>query len=916
MRRALLKLGPEWAPTVIVLAVLLVAGTRLIALSVEQHAAQARASAQAIADRHGRAIEANLRSLAQLAQRQAARAVEGLGTKGARARLRSVAPGRDAFWIADDGKVLSAARSDRATQQGLASEWISVDAQRDAAPSTLLGPVRQGSQWIVAARAPIDLPLANGATRRAGWAVAYRDLDRVLAAVKLGEVVQEGYDFEVAELGAASQPSRVFVSSRTGALNEPATSTIHLPAGRASSLPGSRLIVGIRPRAGWYPASELAASLGLLAVVAWLFALGAHDATRNLRRLRGALTASRQRLHGTNKRLMTEIEQRQSLQESFEHARYHDAFTGLPNRRYFMDQLDRALREVRTRRGRRIAIVLADIDRFRLINDTLGHTAGDEVMVEAARRFEKATVALECVLARWSGDQFALLLFDVHSSDTAIAIARLLQDSLRPPIELRKHRVSIAASMGVTCVEAGVQRAEDVLREADVALSVAKTHDSARAIAYEASMRSDVVSVVSLEADLHIALERDEFRLLFQPIVDLRDRRIVGVEALLRWQHPVEGALGPDKFLVIAEDAGLMVPITRWILRRVCRLTGEWRRRLRPGADFYVSVNLSAASLRDPDLTGFVADLLGETQTPAEWLKLELTESGLINNVGATREILDRLHDMGIQLMLDDFGTGYSSLSHLQLFPFDYVKIDRPFVSPTAPDGVDSAVTHSMVQMVSSVGLRAIAEKVETQAAVHALRNMGCDLGQGNLFCEPVEAEEALQYMRGQYLTESQTLVEEPTPAAAGARRDESSAAEKPARRRAANGEDDASSTLVQPQVPTAASTRYDDSPTALLKPEEQAAAPADSSSTLVEPGRQLDDSPTQAEPAPPVSASRQTDDSSTLVDLAEPAAASRMRDDSPAALLDSLTPATTRGPHDDSPPKPIKRRLRSRRMG
>src|SRR5256886_1490643 len=452
------------------------------------------------------------------------------------------------------------------------------------------------------------------------------------------------------------------------------------------------------------------------------------------------------------------MEQHQALQKSLEHARYHDPFTGLPNRRYFMDQLDRALRELRARRRQRIAIVLIDIDRFALINDTLGHTAGDELMVQAAQRFAKALEGLECVLARWGSEQLPVLVYELESIAAAHAITTELQNARQEPFALRQHRIKIATRMGFTCIDSGLQRAEDALREADVALSVAKRQQSQLTVAYTPGMGGAAVSLVSLEADLHIALERNEFRLLFQPIIDLRGHRVVGAEALLRWQHPVEGLLRPNDFLPIAEEAGVIVPVTRWVIQRVCRLASEWRRRLPQGVNFYISVNLSAAVLRDPGLRDYVARVLEETRTPPGHLKFELTEGGLISNVSTAREALEALHGMGIELMLDDFGTGYSSLSYLQLFPFDYVKIDRPFVNRTGSERANNAITSAILQMTSSLGLRAVAEVVETQAAAQALLQMGCNFGQGYFFSAPVEAEQALEQLR-HYVPPSTTAV-------------------------------------------------------------------------------------------------------------------------------------------------------------
>jgi EAL domain-containing protein (putative c-di-GMP-specific phosphodiesterase class I) len=314
---------------------------------------------------------------------------------------------------------------------------------------------------------------------------------------------------------------------------------------------------------------------------------------------------------------------------------------------------------------------------------------------------------------------------------------------------LRKHRISVGVRVGVTSIDSGLQRAEEALREADIALSVAQRQEAASAVAYQPMMGGSAASLVSLEADLHLALERRELHLLFQPIVDLHNQRAAGAEALLRWRHPVEGLLTPDKFLGVAEEAGLIVPITRWTIQRVCKLASDWRRCLPPERDFYFSVNVSATALRDPEFGKFIAQVLADTGTPPTMLKFELTEGGLIGNPGAAREALDGLHDLGIEMMLDDFGTGYSSLSYLQLFPFNYVKIDRPFVDRTGSERANNAVAAAIVQMAASLGLKSVAEIVETQSAAQDLQRMGCDYAQGYFYCEPVEADEALEVLRG-----------------------------------------------------------------------------------------------------------------------------------------------------------------------
>src|SRR5688572_3942421 len=607
MKFAIFKRGSQWLPTILVLAVILLAGGRLITLSVQQRAENLRETTGKLVIGYGLSIERQLHTLAERASRAA-------------------------------------------------------------------GPV---------------------------------EVDQLLSSIKLSQLIDPEYDFELSKVDSAGGQPRVFVSTRIEPFEDAAVARIRLPAGFTQD---GFVQLALRPKTGWYPVRDLAAAIALLALVAWLLGFVTHDLLHNLHRAHQALRLSRQQLQLSNRKLATEIEQRENLQKSFEHSRYHDAFTGLPNRRYFMDQLDRALREVRTRRRRHFAVMLINIDRFKLINDTLGHTAGDELVVQTARRFQKSTAQLECVLARWSGDQFAALVYDVHSLDAALDIAALLQKALHAPFDLRKHRISVTARVGLTTIDSGLQRAEEAVREADIALSVAKRHDGASAVAYQPAMGGSAASLVSLEADLHVALQRRELHLLYQPIVDLRNRRVAGAESLLRWRHPTEGMLTPDKFLSLAEEAGLIVPITRWTISQVCTIASEWRQRLPKDRDFYLSVNLSAAALRDPDLTSYVARVLKETGIPPETLKFELTEGGLINNPGDARDVLDGLRDLGVEMMLDDFGTGYSSLSYLQLFPFSYVKIDRPFVDRAGSAHANSAIAAAIVQMTTSLGLKSVAE--------------------------------------------------------------------------------------------------------------------------------------------------------------------------------------------------------------
>jgi diguanylate cyclase (GGDEF)-like protein len=716
MMGAILKRSGTWLPTVLVLLVTLLAGARLVMLSLERHADDDRAAARAALIQARGSLEAQLR---------------GLATRAARPDSQRLEPETRAIAAEVDGEWPRATASDTAGTMGI---------------------IRQGSQWMVVARAP------------GSASIAWSALEPLMSRAGIGHLVDSGYDFTFAEIDTSNGRSRSFVNSGPLRLDQPEQVTVPLPEGFTTVMAGTAFELAVQPSAGWYPANRVATEIGLLALLAWLVAFGTHDLLHRSQHLKQLLDESQVRQATLGERLETEIEGRMDLQKSFEHARYHDAFTGLPNRRFFMDQLDRSLREVRSRRRHGVAVAVIDIDRFSLITETLGHAAGDELMVQAAQRFEQAVRGVESTLARLEGSQFALLMFDVLDSKAALKLTRTLQDCLREPFELRRHRLAIAASVGVSVADSGLTRAEDLLREADIALAAAKRNEGDRMVAYSRALGGDAASLVSLEADLHLAIERNELRLVFQPIVDLRTGLTVGAEALLRWQHPVEGVLSPDKFLSIAEESGLIVPITRWVIARVGRIAGDWRRRLDPGVLFYVSVNISASSLRDPNLAEHVSNTLTRAQLPASTLKFEITEGGLIENVAGARHILQRLHDMGIELMLDDFGTGYSSLNHLELFPFDFVKIDRPFVSRPGAEDANRGITSAVVQIASSLGLKAIAELVETQPVAEALQQMGCQYGQGYLFGMPGESEEALQRIRSRQPVTVLPATKQPVP--------------------------------------------------------------------------------------------------------------------------------------------------------
>jgi len=732
--------GRSWIPTLIVLAVVLGAGSRLIYLGAQRHASLSHQAAHDLGAAVAARITSGLQNLSDVAERQAAggEAVPGSRPDPVPPRASGPAPAAvQTFWMEGDDAVIAAAGSTASVASGIAREWRSVQAPRGAHEAAVLGPVRLGSQWLVAVRFPAGR----------AWAVAYADLEALTARSGLSGLGGDGYDFELSQVEPRSALSRVILSSTSAPLGDALDVPVRLPV--APAVPGTTLQISLRPRDGWYTASVLAAECGLLAFLAWLLAFGTHDLIHALDRSRSLLAGARRRLHSQNQKLAGEMRQRLELVKSVERVSFHDPFTGLPNRRLFMERLDRALREVRSKTRQALAVMLVDVVRFKLVNDTLGHTAGDELMVQVARRFETLTPAFDGVLARWSGDQFALLLLEAASTESVLLLAGKLQEQLRDPFALRRHRLVVSASIGITWVDSGQQRAEDVVRQAAIALSAANRSETARSVLYAPNMAGQAANLVSLEADLHVAMERHQLRLVFQPIVELRSRTMVAAETLLRWRHPVEGMIAPEGFLRIAEEAGLMASITRWVILRVMRIAADWRRRLPAEQAFYISINLSPAALRDSGLGDFVAALLRETQVAPSLVKFEVTEASLISNVGAARETLDKLHGMGVQLMLDDFGTGYSSLSYLQAFPFDFVKIDRPFIDARGTGRANTGVMAAMVQIAESLHLSSIAEIIETEEAALALEEMGCGYGQGFYFSEPVDAEAAFQLLRG-----------------------------------------------------------------------------------------------------------------------------------------------------------------------
>lgn len=441
----------------------------------------------------------------------------------------------------------------------------------------------------------------------------------------------------------------------------------------------------------------------------------------------------------------TDISARKSMEDQLLHDAFYDSLTGLANRALFVDRLGRSIERAKRVSWYQFAVLFLDLDRFKLINDSLGHAVGDELLVACARRLEMCLRSMDTV-ARLGGDEFAILLEDSGGAEDAEAVADRIQGELALPFDLDGHRVFNSASIGIVLSDTGYERADDVLRDADTAMYRAKVHGKARYELFNPTMRERAVARLDLETDLRSAINLQELRLHYQPIVSLGSNRIIGFEALVRWEHPTHGLIPPANFIPVAEETGLILPIGKWVLKEACGQMREWQDRHPTDPPLTISVNLSAKQFTQPDLSEQIKETLEATGLAAKSLKLEITESVLIEEGEVGRRMLKQLRALGIQVEIDDFGTGYSSLSYLQQLPLDTLKIDRSFISHMGANGKGSEIVRTIMLLAQEMGMRVIAEGVETGEQLTNLKALGCEFAQGYLFSRPVEqsAAEAL----------------------------------------------------------------------------------------------------------------------------------------------------------------------------
>lgn len=429
-------------------------------------------------------------------------------------------------------------------------------------------------------------------------------------------------------------------------------------------------------------------------------------------------------------------------EEKLVHDALHDTLTGLPNRVLLMERLRHAVQLAQRSPEFLFAVLFIDLDRFKVINDSLGHMVGDQLLITIARRLSNCLRPCDTV-ARLGGDEFVILLEDIKDTATVAIVADRIKNELALPFHLESNEVYTAASIGIAFSTMNYENPEDLLRDADTAMYRAKAQGRARYEIFHPGMHINAVALLQLETDLRRAIDRQELCLHYQPIISLKNLQIVGFEALIRWQHPQRGMIYPGEFISLAEETGLINPISDWSLREACYQMRQWEAQF--SQPLTVSVNLSSQQFT-PQITTQVQQILQETGLAPQRLKLEITESILMENAESAIETLTELRKLGIQLAIDDFGTGYSSLSYLHRFPIDTLKIDRSFISKVDTDGEQLAIVRTIITLAWNLGMEVVAEGIETSKQLSQLRSLHCEYGQGYLFARPL-AEEAVNQL-------------------------------------------------------------------------------------------------------------------------------------------------------------------------
>jgi diguanylate cyclase (GGDEF)-like protein len=443
-----------------------------------------------------------------------------------------------------------------------------------------------------------------------------------------------------------------------------------------------------------------------------------------------------------------DITDRKRAEAQLFHDALHDALTGLPNRVLFMERVDQALKHSKRHKDNCFAVLFIDLDRFKIVNDSLGHAMGDQLLIVVAHILEDCLRTTDTV-ARLSGDEFTILLEDIEDLSGATKIAERILERLAQSITLNDHTVFISASIGIVFSSTGYEQAADLLRDADIAMYRAKELGKARYAIFDQEMYSKTLKLLQMENDLRLALDRREFLLAFQPIISLPTERLIGFEALLRWHHPELGSISPAEFIPVAEDTGLIIPIGEWVIYEACRQLRIWQQQFPQANALKLSINLAGQQIKSPNFIQRLEQILAETGMDGRCLRLEITETMLMDQGEETIQILSEIRALNIQLSLDDFGKGYSSLSYLHRFPINTIKIDQSFVSQMSTEDENFEIVRTITTLAHTLGMDVVAEGVETAHQLAQLKTLGCEFGQGYFFSKPLDVSAAMSMIAG-----------------------------------------------------------------------------------------------------------------------------------------------------------------------
>lgn len=572
--------------------------------------------------------------------------------------------------------------------------------------------------------------------REAPEAVAgSQPLNRVFAPEILRAISERGYDYRIRERRAKSPTASAPLQSGWRRFEQPESLDLRV-LDRAWQLE-------LEPRDGWRGRGRAAFAQSVLAALLALCAgLAAHVFVTRPPRDSAELDTLRTRVGDLSAQLDLALDDFERVEDRLKQEAHFDPGTGLPNRRAFVTAIDAGMRRVRREVGRGLAVASLSFVGLVRLRDSLGREAGEQLIREAAGRLGRV-IGPEEALGRVGDAEIGLTLLDVDDADQARRRATQLQQAFAQPFRLSGQEVFMSAAVGIARSSSGFEPGEQLLGEAALSLGQALEGDSDYVRLFDPATRDEAVSALRLESRLRRAIEDEVPQPFFQPIVAASDRRIVGMEVLVRWFTEAEGMIRPDHFIPLAEETGLVVPLDRLVLRRAARQIHAWRQTLPESYPFYVSVNLSAYDLREPDVCDYIKGVLDELELPTSAIRLELTESAIIGNVSRMIQIVAQLRSMGFKVLLDDFGTGYSSLSYLHKFQFDVLKIDQSFVRELGREGREHDIVRAIVSLASALDLQVVAEGVETEEQFALLKEIGCDYCQGYLFSKPVDGDEA-----------------------------------------------------------------------------------------------------------------------------------------------------------------------------